>query len=74
MLGGCNGFYTKYRSVRALPCLSLWFSGIRTETQPVWEILSSKIVKASLAKLVTNILARHGSYFEGSMGWYSWRF
>ena len=65
-----HGFYIKAGSVRALPLLSLQFSGTRKEIQPIWEILSSTIVyniwkvqcslvfhqvKASSAELVTNI-------------------
>ena len=39
-----HGFYTKYGSVCTLPLLSLQFSGVRKEVQPVREILSSTIV------------------------------
>ena len=36
-----HGFYTKSRSVCALPLLSLYLLGIRKEIQPLWEIASS---------------------------------
>ena len=39
-----HGFYTKSGSVHTLPLLSLQFSRVRKEVQPIWEILSSTIV------------------------------
>ena len=65
-----HGFYTKSGSVHTLPLLSIQFSGIRKEVQPIWEILSSTIVyhiwkarcslvfhqlKTSPAEVVSNI-------------------
>ena len=39
-----HGFYTKNGSVRTLSLMSLQFSGVRKEVQPIWEILSSTTV------------------------------
>ena len=53
-----HGFYTKSRSVHALPQLSLQFLGIRKEIQPLREILCSHVfhqVKASPTDLVKSI-------------------
>ena len=39
-----HGFCTKFGRVHKVPLLSLQFTGIRKEVQPVWEILSSTTI------------------------------